>query len=76
MSQETKKVIYFSYVHYGMTCSIIFWSNLPYSFKIFSIKNRIISIVTNSRNRGCCRELFKNLKMLIYIRVIYFPCYY
>jgi hypothetical protein len=72
MSQEISKMIYFSYRHCGMTYGIIFWGNLPTSLNIFSIKKRIIRIITNSRNRGCCRELFKNLKILpLYLYYIF-----
>jgi hypothetical protein len=29
MSQETLRMVYFSYVHSVMTCGIIFWAILP-----------------------------------------------
>jgi len=43
-----------------MSYGIIFWGNQPYSDKIFKIKKRVIRIITNSRMRDSCRELFKN----------------
>jgi hypothetical protein len=64
MSQEALRIIYFPYVHSTITCGIIFWGNLPHSIKIFRIQKKIIRIITNSRNRDSCRELFQILKIL------------
>jgi hypothetical protein len=64
MSEKVLRIIYFSYVHYIITCGIIFWGNLSYSMKIFTIQRKITRIITNSRNRNSCRELFKKLKIL------------
>jgi len=38
--------------------------NQPYSDKIFKIQKRVIRIITSSRPRDSCRELFKNLEIL------------
>jgi len=40
------------------------WGNQPYSDKIFKIQKRVITIITNSRMRDSCRELFKKLEIL------------
>jgi len=36
----------------------------PYSEKIFKIQKRVIRIITNSRMRDSCRELFQRLEIL------------
>ena len=47
-----------------------FWGNQPYSDKILKIQNRVIRIITNSRMRDSCRELFKKLEILpLYSRI-------
>jgi hypothetical protein len=47
-----------------MSYGIIFWGNKPYSAKIFRLQKRVIRIITNSRTRDSCRELFKKLEIL------------
>jgi hypothetical protein len=63
MSQETLRMIYFSYVHPVMTYGIIFWGNSLNSIHIFRLQKRILRIITTSRGRDSCRELFRNLKI-------------
>jgi len=48
ISQETLRMVYFSYVHPIMSYGIIFWGNEPYSDKIFKIQKRVVRIITNS----------------------------
>jgi hypothetical protein len=64
MSQETLRMVYFAYVHSIMSYRIIFGGNQPHSEKIFKIQKRVIRIITNSRARDSCRELFKKLEIL------------
>ena len=47
-----------------MTYGIIFWGNSPHSTNIFKIQKRIIRIMTKSRSRDSCRQLFKRLENL------------
>jgi len=56
MSQETLRMVCFTYTHSVMIYGIIFWGNQPYSNKIFKIKKRVIIIITNSRMRGSCSK--------------------
>jgi hypothetical protein len=63
MSQETLRMIYFSYVHSIITYGVIFWGNSPHS-NIFRIQLHIIRIIMNAKPRDSCRELFKNLQIL------------
>jgi len=64
MSTETLRMVYFAYVHSVMSYGIIFGGNQPYSEKIFKIQKRVIRIITNSRMRDSCRELFQTLEIL------------
>jgi hypothetical protein len=47
-----------------MSYGIIFWGNSSHSNNIFELQKRIIRIITNSRNRDSCRDLFKKLNIL------------
>jgi hypothetical protein len=76
MSEDTLKIIYYSYVHWIITYSIIFWGNSPHNTDIFKIQKRIIQIMTKSRSRDSCRQLFKCLEILPYRPNIYFLYYY
>jgi hypothetical protein len=64
VTQETIRMLYFSYVHSVMAYGIISWGNSPHSIHNFMLQKRIIRIITNSRSRDSCRELFRNLKIL------------
>jgi len=64
MSQNTLKMIYQSYEHSILTYNIIFGGNSPHNTDIFKIQKRIIRIVTKSRRRDSCRQLFKRLDIL------------
>jgi hypothetical protein len=64
MSQETLRMVYFTYVHSTISYGIMFWGNLPYSEKIFKMQKRVIRIITNSRVRDLCRQLLKKMKIL------------
>jgi hypothetical protein len=63
VTQETLRMIYFSYVHSVMTDGIIFWGN-SHSIHIFRLQKRTVRIITNSTGRDSCRELFRNLNIL------------
>jgi hypothetical protein len=64
MTDDTLKMIYYSYVHSIITYGIIFWGNSPHSTHIFKTQKRIIRIMTKSRRRDSCRQLFKKLEIL------------
>ena len=64
MTEDTLRMIYPSYVHSIISCSIIFWGNSLHSTNIFKIQKRITGIMTNSRSRESCRQLFKKLEIL------------
>jgi hypothetical protein len=64
MSQESLRVIYFSYFHFIMSYGIIFWWKSSISNNIFRLQKRVIRIITNSRSRDSCRRQFKKLQIL------------
>jgi hypothetical protein len=57
-------MICYSYVHLIITYGIIFWRNSQHNTDIFKIQKWIIQIVTKSRSRDSCRQLFKWLEIL------------
>jgi len=64
MSQDTLRIIYFSYFHSILLYGIILWGNSAYSPNIFKIQKRIIRVIMNAKNRDSCCQLFKKLKIL------------
>jgi len=59
LSQQTLRMIYFSYIHFIVSYGIIFLGN-----STFSIQKKIIRIITNSRSRDSCRDLYKKMTIL------------
>jgi hypothetical protein len=59
------RVLLITYFHSVMAYAIIFWGNSPHSIHIFRLQKMIIRIITNSRSKDSCRELFKKLKILL-----------
>jgi hypothetical protein len=57
-------MVYFAYIHSIMSYRIIIGGNEPYIEKIFKIQKRVIRIITYSRIRDSCRELFQRLEIL------------
>jgi hypothetical protein len=57
-------MVYFSLVHSIISNGIIFWGSSAYAKIIFKIQERIIRIITNSRNVDSCQNLFKELHIL------------
>jgi hypothetical protein len=72
MSTETLRMVYFAYVHSIISFGIIFGENQPHSEKIFKLQKRVIRVITHSRMRDSCRELFKRLEILpLYTKFIF-----
>jgi hypothetical protein len=57
VSQEILKMVYYAYS--AMSYGIIFWGNSTDNTKIFKIEKRAFRIITGSKNRDSCRDLFK-----------------
>jgi hypothetical protein len=64
MSQDALKSVYYSYFHSIITYRIIFWGNSSYSSHTFRLQKKAVRIITGSRPRDSCRELFKHLRIL------------
>ena len=64
LSQDSQKMVYYSYFHSVMTYGLIFWGNSHHSNIIFRLQKRIIRIVVGIRGRDSCREHFKKVKIL------------
>jgi hypothetical protein len=64
LSQDSLRMVYYSYFHSIMTYGLIFWGNSHYSNIIFRLQKRIIRITVGRRGRDSCREHFKKFKIL------------
>ena len=63
LSLETIRMVFF-YVHSILKYGIIFWGTSSHVKSVFKIQKRIIRIMTNSRSKDSCRDLFKLLNIL------------
>jgi hypothetical protein len=69
---ETLELIYNAHVHAIMSYGLIFWGNSPGAEKVFKLQKKIIRIITNTRPRDSCKEIFKNMQiMTLYSHYIY-----
>jgi len=64
VSQQTLRIIYFSYFHSIISYGLIFWGHSSHSVRVFSLQKRIIRIMTGSGSRDSYRTLFICLKIL------------
>jgi hypothetical protein len=64
LTQDSLKMVYYSYFHSVITYGLIFWGNSHYSNIIIRLQKRIIRIIVGIRGRDSCREQFKKLKIL------------
>ena len=62
--QENLKSIHYSHFHSLMTYGIIFWGNSTQSFHVFQLQKRVNRIITDSRPKDSCKQLFKKLGIL------------
>jgi hypothetical protein len=61
---DTLRVIYFAHIHSIISYGIIFWGSSSYTKKVFILQKKIIRIITNTRTRDSCREVFKNMEIM------------
>jgi hypothetical protein len=64
VSYESLRMIYYFYFHSVMSYGIICWGNSFRSNNIFKLQKRTLRIITSSRNRDSCKDLFKKLNIL------------
>jgi hypothetical protein len=61
---DTLRIIYFAHmrsiISYG-----IFWGSSSYTNKVFILQKKIIRIITNTKSRDSCREVFKNMEIMM-----------
>jgi hypothetical protein len=69
---DTLRVIYFAHIHSIISYDIIFWGSSSYANKVFILQKKIIRIITNTKPRDSCREVFKSMEiMTLYSQYIY-----
>ena len=73
MSLETLRMVYYAYIHSIISYGIIFLGEINHRVIRFSkSKKRVIRIITSSRTRDSCGELFIKLEILpIYSQYIF-----
>jgi hypothetical protein len=72
VSFGTLRLIYLAHVHSIMNCGIILWAGSSCAKKVFILQKRIIRIITNTKPRDPCREIFKKLEIMpFYSQYIY-----
>jgi len=66
------RVIYFAHIHSIISCGIIFWGSSSCASKVFVLQKKIIRIITSTRPRDSCRDVFKSIEiMTLYSQYIY-----
>ena len=69
---DTLRVIYFTHMLSITRYGIIYWDSSSYASKVFILQKKIIKIITNTRPRESCREVFKSMEiMMLYSQYIY-----
>ena len=58
---DTLRVIYFAHIHSIMSDDTIFWGSSSYAHKVFTLQKKIVRIITDTKARDSCREVFKNI---------------
>jgi hypothetical protein len=61
--QEHLNSVYYSYFHSLITYGVI-WGNSSHTIHVFRLQKRVIRIITGSRPRDSCTQLFKKLGIL------------
>jgi len=63
---KTLKIIhlYFAHIHTIMSYGVILWGNCSYAKKVFIFQKKIIRIITDTRPRDSCREIFRNMQIM------------
>jgi hypothetical protein len=64
VSIETLRLIYFAHVHSIMSYGIIFWGSSSKGQKVFIMQKRTVRVITNTRPRDSCKEVFKRMKIM------------
>ena len=70
------RVIYFAHIHIIISYGIIFGGSSSHANKVFILQKKMIRIITNTRPRDSCREVFKSMKIMTYSKHIYSLVFY
>jgi hypothetical protein len=68
---DTLRVIYFAHIHSIISYGIIFGGSSSHANKVFILQKKIVRIITNTRPRDSCREVFKSMEIMTYSQHIY-----
>jgi len=68
---DTLRAIYFAQIHSIISYGIIFWGSSSHANKVFILQKKMIKIITNTRPRDSCREVFKSMEIMTYSQYIY-----
>jgi hypothetical protein len=69
---ETLKIICFAHINTIVSYGVILWGNSSCAKTVFKLQKKIIRIITNTRPRDSCREIFRNTqKITLYSQYIY-----
>jgi hypothetical protein len=69
--QSILRTIHYAYIHFILSYGIIFWGRSSNVSKLFILQKRIIRIITNTGVRESCREVFKNMEIVMYSQYIF-----
>jgi hypothetical protein len=64
VSQDTLKIIYYSYFHSIKAYRLLFWGSSTESIKVFKLQKRAIRVMMGCKSYQSCRELFTKLRIL------------
>jgi hypothetical protein len=76
VSQNTLRIIYYSYFHSVMNHGLLFWGSSTESIKIFKLQKKMIRIIMDYKSNHLCRELFVVLGILPLYSQYIFPYFY
>jgi hypothetical protein len=68
---DTLIQIYFAHIHSIISYGIIIWGGSSCVQKFYILQKKTIRIITNSRTKESCGDLFKNSKIMTFSQYIY-----
>uniref|UniRef100_A0A1B6FDF1 Reverse transcriptase domain-containing protein n=1 Tax=Cuerna arida TaxID=1464854 RepID=A0A1B6FDF1_9HEMI len=71
---QTRIIVYYSLFYSVINYGIEFWGNSTNSIKIFKVQKKFLRILTFSKKRHSCEELFKELKILTVPSLYIYKC--
>ena len=62
--KTTLWTLYYAYIHPIISYGIIFWRRSSKVTKVFILQKRIVRVLTDTRARESCRDVFKKMEIL------------